>query len=303
MFRQLILGVGNNSLVSQAVQQYGMRMGAGRFVAGANLTEALAVVKDLNRRGIAVTLDHLGESVSQLSEADAARDSYLQMLDAIEQEHCQSHVSLKLTMMGLSVSREAAVENLTRVVAKAHAQNNFVRVDMEDSAFTAATISVFNEVWEQYPENVGLVLQAYLYRTMDDLKAMSASPRNFRIVKGAYREPVHLAYPSKPDVDDNYVALVKKSVELGNHTAIATHDEVIIGHILKYLENAKVPRSHIEFQMLFGVKLSVLEDLAHQGFSTRVYVPWGQDWYAYYLRRIAERPANLLFFARSLAKR
>jgi proline dehydrogenase len=303
MFRQLILGVGNNPLVSHTVQQYGMRMGAGRFVAGSTLPEAISVIKDLNRRGIEATLDHLGESVTQMSEASAARDSYLAMLDAIAQEHCRSHVSLKLTMMGLTLSLEAATENLQAIVEKARGYQNFVRVDMEDSAYTAPTISVFENVWKKYPENMGLVLQAYLYRTMDDLKSLSVPPKNFRIVKGAYREPVTMAYPSKPDVDYNYAALVKASLELGNFTAVATHDEAIIGQILKYLESSGVPRSQVEFQMLFGVKISVLEDLARQGYTTRVYVPWGRDWYAYYLRRIAERPANLLFFARSLAKR
>ncbi|PSR28464.1 MAG: proline dehydrogenase [Sulfobacillus thermosulfidooxidans] len=303
MFRQLILGVGNNWLVSQAMQQYGMRLGASRFVAGSELDDAIKVVKDLNRDGISATLDHLGESITRAEEAIQARDSYLRMLDVIHQEGVQSHVSLKLTMMGLNLSADMARENLRQIVAKAHDYGNFVRIDMEDSRFTTDTLNLFQEIWSEYPANVGVVLQAYLYRTMDDLKTLSGVGRNLRIVKGAYMEPVSVAFPSKPDVDDNYVRLVEYSLSHGNYTAVATHDEVIIGHVLRYVKDHHIAPDQFEFQMLYGVKYSVLRDLAREGYQTRVYVPWGRDWYAYYLRRIAERPANLLFFARNLVKR
>ncbi|WP_028962713.1 proline dehydrogenase family protein [Sulfobacillus thermosulfidooxidans] len=303
MFRQLILGVGNNWLVSQAMQQYGMRLGASRFVAGSELDDAIKVVKDLNRDGIRATLDHLGESITRAEEAIQARDSYLRMLDVIHQEGVQSHVSLKLTMMGLNLSVDMARENLRQIVAKAHDYGNFVRIDMEDSRFTTDTLNLFQEIWSEYPANVGVVLQAYLYRTMDDLKTLSGVGRNLRIVKGAYMEPVSVAFPSKPDVDDNYVRLVEYSLSHGNYTAVATHDEVIIGHVLRYVKDHHIAPDQFEFQMLYGVKYSVLRDLAREGYQTRVYVPWGRDWYAYYLRRIAERPANLLFFARNLVKR
>ncbi|SMC02833.1 L-proline dehydrogenase [Sulfobacillus thermosulfidooxidans DSM 9293] len=303
MFRQLILGVGNNWLVSQAMQQYGMRLGASRFVAGSELDDAIKVVKDLNRDGIRATLDHLGESITRAEEAIQARDSYLRMLEVIHQEGVQSHVSLKLTMMGLNLSVDMARENLRQIVAKAHDYGNFVRIDMEDSRFTTDTLNLFQEIWSEYPANVGVVLQAYLYRTMDDLKTLSGVGRNLRIVKGAYMEPVSVAFPSKPDVDDNYVRLVEYSLSHGNYTAVATHDEVIIGHVLRYVKDHHIAADQFEFQMLYGVKYSVLRDLAREGYQTRVYVPWGRDWYAYYLRRIAERPANLLFFARNLVKR
>ena len=303
MFKQIILGVGNNSLVSRTIQQYGMQMGAARFVAGSTLAQAIAAVKELNERGIAATLDHLGESVTRIEEAQAARNSYLAMLDAIAKEQVRSHVSLKLTMMGLAISEEACLGNLLEILDRAHQYGNFVRIDMEDSHFTAATLNMFQKAWDKYPENVGVVLQAYLYRTMEDLNSLSQPPKNFRIVKGAYQEPASLAYPSKPDVDDNYVALVQASLQHGNFTAVASHDEVVLGKVVRFLESQHIPQSQVEFQMLYGVKLSVLEDLARRGFAARVYVPWGRDWYAYYLRRIAERPANLLFFARSLAKR
>lgn len=303
MFREMVLGLGNNPAVSSVVKRYGMQMGAARFVAGDSLASAIQVTRDLNRRGILVTLDHLGESVTEEREASQARDSYLAMLDQIASSQVKANVSLKLTMMGLALSEDMARENLRTITQKAQETNNFVRIDMEDSPFTSKTIGLFQEVWGQFPGHIGLVLQAYLYRTQDDLKRLSDPPKNFRIVKGAYQEPVSVAFPSKPDVDDNYVELVKQSMELGNYTAIATHDEAIIGRVLKVIHTLDIPRDRFEFQMLYGVKLPVLEQLVREGYKSRVYVPFGQDWYAYYVRRIAERPANLLFFARALINR
>ncbi len=303
MFREVVLGLGNNRAVSSVVKRYGMQMGAARFVAGDTLASAIQVTRDLNRRGILVTLDHLGESVTDENEATKARDSYLAMLDEIASAQVQSNVSLKLTMMGLAVSVDVARQNLKIITQRAHETENFVRIDMEDTPFTSQTIELFQEIWSAFPENLGLVLQAYLYRTQDDLKRLSDPPKNFRIVKGAYQEPVAVAFPSKPDVDDNYVALVKESLELGNYTAVATHDEAMIGRVLKIVHQLDLPRDRFEFQMLYGIKLPVLEQLAREGYKTRVYVPFGEDWYAYYVRRIAERPANLLFFARALINR
>lgn len=303
MFREVVLGLGNNRAVSSVVKRYGMQMGAARFVAGDTLASAIQVTRDLNRRGILVTLDRLGESVTDENEAAKARDSYLAMLDEIASAQVKSNVSLKLTMMGLAVSVDLARQNLKIITQKAQETSNFVRIDMEDSSFTSQTIEIFQEIWSAFPENLGLVLQAYLYRTQDDLKRLSDPPKNFRIVKGAYQEPVAVAFPSKPDVDDNYVALVKESLELGNYTAVATHDEAMIGRVLKIVHQLDIPRDRFEFQMLYGIKLPVLEQLAREGYKARVYVPFGEDWYAYYVRRIAERPANLLFFARALINR
>ncbi len=303
MFREMVLGLGNNRAVSSVVKRYGMQMGAARFVAGDSLTSAIQVTRDLNRRGILVTLDHLGEAVREERAATQARDSYLAMLDQIASTQVKANVSLKLTMMGLAVSEELARQNLIVIAQKAQEAKSFVRIDMEDSSVTSVTVALFQEIWRQYPAHLGLVLQSYLYRSQDDLKQLSDPPKNFRIVKGAYQEPVSVAFPSKTDVDDNYVELVKQSLDLGNYTAIATHDEAIIGRVLKVIHHLDVPRDQFEFQMLYGVKLPVLEQLAREGYTARVYVPFGQDWYAYYVRRIAERPANLLFFARALINR
>lgn len=303
MFREVVLGLGANPVVEGMVKRYGMQMGAARFVAGASLPEAIAQIRAINNRGVMVTLDHLGEAVRTEAEAVEAKESYLAMLDAIHQSGVDSNVSLKLTMMGLALNEELGRKHLMEIVARAAETNNFVRIDMEDTPYTDITLQLCNEAYKAYPGHVGVVLQAYLYRTLDDLRAMSEPPRNFRIVKGAYREPVSVAFPSKADVDENYLRLVQESLKLGNYTAIGTHDEQLIGRILKYLHDENVARDRFEFQMLYGVKFSLLESLAREGYRTRVYVPYGEDWYAYYVRRIAERPANLLFFARALMDR
>lgn len=303
MFREVVLGLGGNPVVEGMVKRYGMQLGAARFVAGNTLPEAIERIREINGRGVMVTLDHLGESVTSEAEAVDAKNSYLAMLDAIHQAGVNANVSLKLTMMGLALREELARENLLQIVVRAEETGNFVRIDMEDSPYTDVTLKLYEDAFQAHPSHVGVVLQAYLYRTMEDLRRLSGAERNFRIVKGAYREPVSVAFPSKADVDENYLQLVRESLKLGNYTAIATHDEQIIGRILKFLHEENIERDRFEFQMLYGVHFSLLQSLAREGYRTRVYVPYGEDWYAYYVRRIAERPANLLFFARAMLGR
>ncbi|MCY0879430.1 MAG: proline dehydrogenase family protein [Firmicutes bacterium] len=303
MFRDVVLGLGNNPVVENVIKRYGMQMGASRFVAGHTLPEAIEEVRAINRQGIKATLDHLGESVTTERAAAEARDSYLAMLEAIQQSGIDSNVSLKLTMLGLSFDADLAERHLLEIVEKAAHTNNFVRIDMENSPYTAQTLTLFEKAYAEFPGAVGVVLQAYLYRSMDDLRRLSSPPRNFRIVKGAYMEPVSVAFPSKADVDENYLRLVETSLELGNYTAVATHDEQMIGRVLKYVHEHGVARDRFEFQMLYGVRFSLLQSLAQQGYRTRVYVPYGEDWYGYYVRRIAERPQNLLFFLKTLVER
>ena len=303
MFREVVLGLGGNPLVEGLVKRYGMQLGAARFVSGGSLPDAIERIREINTRGVKVTLDHLGESVKNEAQAVEAKDSYLAMLDAIHQSGVDANVSLKLTMMGLSLREDLGQQHLLEVVAKAQAYQNFVRIDMEDTPYTDVTVRFFEKAYQAYPGRVGVVLQAYLYRTMDDLRHLSDPPKNFRIVKGAYMEPVSVAFPAKADVDENYLRLVQESLSLGNYTCIATHDEQLIGRILKHIHDQNISRDQFEFQILYGGKFSLLESLAREGYQTRVYVPYGEDWYAYYVRRIAERPANLLFFARAMLDR
>jgi proline dehydrogenase len=303
MFRQAILTLAANPVVSSVAQRYGMQLGAGRFVAGNTLDEAVRVTRDLNGRGLAVTLDHLGEGVRDPDAAARARDSYLQILDAIRTHGLDSNVSLKLTMMGLALDPALGYENAARVVEKAAAFDNFVRIDMEDSPYTDATLDVYRRLEAQYPGHVGVVLQAYLYRTPEDLASFADHPRNFRIVKGAYSEPASVAFPNKADVDAAYFRLVCQALAGGHHTAVATHDASLIGQVDRYVRRQQVPESQYEYQMLYGIGQELLERLARDGHRCRVYVPFGHDWYPYFTRRLAERPANLLFFGKALLHR
>ena len=310
MFREMILAVADNPVVSGTVKRYGFKLGARRFVAGEYLADAVAVTRQLQQERIGVTLDHLGEGVKDAAGADAACASYLDLLDALDRERLAGNVSVKLTMMGLVVDGALGFQNTRRVVERAAAfegpdgPTGFVRIDMEDTPYTSDTIDVYRRLADEFsPDRVGLVLQAYLYRTRDDLAALSDRPRRLRIVKGAYREPPELAYPNKGDVDASYVRLVKQAVEAGHHVAVATHDEAILRDLLQHFQRIRLPRDRYEFQMLYGIKLSVLRELARAGHATRVYVPYGEDWYAYFTRRLAERPANVLFFGRALLTR
>ncbi len=303
MFRQVILSVADSRVVSQTVKRYGFQMGARRFVAGETLEEAVAATRAMNAEGIAATLDHLGESVRDVGEAQAAAAAYGELQTRIQKEQLDANVSLKLSMMGLDINHDLGVSETRALVETAARHQNFVRIDMEDSTHTSVTLDIFRELWREFPGHVGTVLQAYLRRSVDDLGALSDEPRNFRIVKGAYSEPSERAYPSKADVDDNFVRLVEMSLEAGHYTAIATHDERMIGGALRYIRAHDVPRDRFEFQMLYGINLGSLRELSREGYRTRVYIPYGTDWYAYFTRRLAERPANLLFFARALWSR
>lgn len=303
MFREAVLGLAGNPVMEGVLKRYGMQLGAARFVAGSTLPEAIEHIRKINTQGVMVTLDHLGEAVRSAEEANEAKTSYMAMLDAIQQSGVNANVSLKLTQMGLALDENLGLQHLTEIVEKAAATNNFVRIDMEESPYTDVTLRIFEQAHTAHPDHVGVVLQAYLYRTLDDLKRLSGPSTNFRIVKGAYREPVSVAFPSKADVDENYLRLVKESINLGNYTAVGTHDEYLIGQVLKFVHENDVPRDRFEFQMLYGIGFHLLRSLSQQGYRTRVYVPYGEDWYAYFVRRLAERPANLLFFARALALR
>lgn len=303
MFRESVLRLGTHPAVAGAIKRYGRQLGADRFVAGETIDDVVAVSRDLNKRGIKVTVDHLGESVSNPRDADNARESYLSLLEQLHAHQIDGNVSLKLTMMGLLIDPRLAQEDVGAIVGRAAGLHTFVRIDMEDTPVTDLTIKTYEMLWERHPLAVGLVLQAYLYRTHDDLLRLSDVSRNFRIVKGAYHEPPSVAFPAKPDVDENYFQLVVQSLTAGHYTAIATHDSQLIDRILDWITQNRVARSQFEFQMLYGISMTLLEKLARQGYTTRVYVPYGQDWYAYFVRRIAERPANLLFFTKALLSR
>jgi len=270
-----------------------------RFIAGSNLDQALTVCKELNSEGIAVTLDVLGESISSVEEAAAARDAYLRTLSAIHDRGIQGNVSLKLSQFGLNLSADVCRANVAQLVEKAAALNEFVRIDMESSEYTDRTLDLVCELHARY-RTVGTVIQAYLYRSKGDIEKLNERGIRVRLCKGAYLEPASVAFPKKAAVDANYIQLMQLLLDKGNYPAIATHDEKMIAATKAHVEARKIPRDAFEFQMLYGIRRDLQRQLAKEGFRVRVYVPYGEAWYPYYMRRLAERPANVLFILRNM---
>lgn len=273
-----------------------------RFVAGEDLDTALAATLDLNARGLEATLDLLGESITDESEADAACDSYLAILERIAAANVRSNISIKLTMIGLDVDEERTFARLERLVARADELGTFVRVDMEGSPYTERTLALFRRIHDCYPAAVGIVLQSYLYRTDRDVEDMIERGARVRIVKGAYKEPETVAYPHKADVDAAFRRHIMRLITDGNYPAIATHDEAMIRGTKKYAARKEIDPARFEFQMLYGIRRDLQESIAAEGYNMRVYVPYGTKWYPYFMRRLAERPANVLFILRQLVR-
>jgi proline dehydrogenase len=298
--RKVVLTLAGNKAVTSFVSHYGMKLGAARFVAGESLQAAINRVKSLNDEGLIVTLDHLGESVTSREEALEATQAAIDIFDAIKESGVNSNVSVKLTQLGLDIDKEFCLENMDRIAKKAKETHNFVRIDMEDTPRLDVTIEIFNTLVDKYgKDHVGLVIQSYLYRSEQDVINLGKKNVNLRIVKGAYKEPASVAFPNKNDVDRNYVKLVQLHLQNGNYTAIATHDESIINELKVWLKENQIPDNLYEFQMLYGVRNGLQRQLVSEGYKVRVYTPYGKDWYPYFTRRIAERPANAFFVLKS----
>jgi proline dehydrogenase len=270
-----------------------------RFVAGDTLEQALDVSRRLNQEGITVTLDHLGESVTSLDEAAAARDVYLRTLDAIHKNGIQGNVSLKLSQFGIDLSPEQCLSNVEQLVRRARDLGNFVRVDMESSEYTDRTLALVRELFHRYGA-VGVVIQAYLFRSRADIEALNAGKIGVRLCKGAYLEPASVAFAEKADVDRNFAELSDLLLTHGTYPGIATHDEAMIEHVKRFATAKGIAREALEFQMLFGIRRDLQRKLVAEGWRLRLYVPFGRAWYPYYMRRLAERPANVFFILRNL---
>lgn len=303
ILRRGILAAAESTKLHRLVQRYGMRLGAARFVAGETLDAAVPVLRRLGEQGLLTNTTLLGEGVSDEREARAVADEYRRVLDRIAAEGLRTNVALKLTHLGLVLDEELAHANVADVVGHAAGLGNFVRIDMEESAHVDATLRIYRRLREAGHANVGTVLQSYLYRTPADLESLLDLRPNLRIVKGAYLEPPELAFPRKADVDEAYAQLVERCLSAGSFTAIATHDERLIERAIAFAERAAIPRDRYQLQLLFGVRPQLQLALARRGYSVLVATPYGPDWYRYLMRRLAERPANLLFFARSLFRR
>jgi proline dehydrogenase len=280
-----------------------MRLGAARFVAGETLDDAVPVLRRLNERGLLTNTTLLGEGVTDEVETRAVVAAYKEVLDRIEREQLRTNVALKLTHLGLTFDEELAHANVAELVDHARDLGSFIRIDMEESEHVDATLRIYRRLREAGRDNVGTVLQSYLYRTEADLDSLLDLGPNLRLVKGAYLEPPELAYPNKQDVDEAYARLLERMLERISFTAVATHDERLIEHAIAFAERNGIARDRFQFQMLYGVRPKLQLALVARGFGVLIATPYGPDWYRYLMRRLAERPANVMFFARSLVRR
>ena len=300
--RKAILALADSPRLDRLVRRHGMRLGAGRFVAGETLDQLVPVLRRLNEQGLLTNTTLLGEGVRSPEEAGAVVTAYRGVLDRVDAEQLQTNVALKLTHLGLAIDEQLAYENVTALVEHAARLGNFVRMDMEECWFVDATLRIYRRLREVGHENTGTVLQSYLYRTEDDLASLLDLRPNLRFVKGAYLEPPDVAYPDKADVDAAFVRLVERSLREGGFTAIATHDEKLIEHAIAFSEREGIARERFQFQMLYGVRTQLQLDLVRRGFAVLVATPFGPDWYRYLMRRLAERPANTFFFLKNLVR-
>ena len=297
MFRSSLLYLSRQPRVFRFVRNNRLaKKFARRFVAGETLDEALVAVTALNAKGISASLDLLGESVTNEREAHAAASQYVALLDRIHEKRLNANVSLKLTAMGLDISEELCVSIMHEVLERARQLTTFVRLDMEGSAYTQRTLRLFEDrLYPSYKENVGIVLQSYLYRTRSDVERALQLGCRVRLCKGAYKEPASVAFPEKKEVDENYARCMHMLLDSGKYPGIATHDPALIDDAKRYVAEREIDRSRFEFQMLYGVRRDLQEQLVREGYNMRVYVPFGTQWYPYLMRRLAERPANVAF--------
>src|SRR6184192_1623034 len=304
MLRAALLWLSEQSRVFQFIRGNGFaRRFAKRFVAGETVDAGVAALKDLNAAGLSASLDLLGESVHNAAEAQAARDTYLETLDRIKVAGADANVSVKLTQMGLDTDEAVCVENMRAIIARAKADGSFVRIDMEQSDYTERTMQLFRRTFHpEFGNAVGVVLQSYLRRTERDVEDMIALGARVRLCKGAYQEPPAVAFPDKRDVDANYVRCMEWLLERGNYPGIATHDTAIIAHAKDFARQRGVAPQRFEFQMLYGVRRDLQRRLRREGYNVRVYVPFGSHWYPYLMRRLAERPANVVFLLGNIVK-
>jgi proline dehydrogenase len=303
VFRSGILVATSNPLVSRAVRRYGMRLGASRFVAGESFDAAIPVLRGLNQKGLRTNTTLLGEGVKDAATTRAVVAEYISDLDRIATERLQTNIALKLTHLGLDLDQELAYRNVAEIVAHAAKRDNFIRIDMEESGRVDDTLRIYRRLRAERHDNVVTVLQSYLYRTPDDLKSLLPLSPNLRLVKGAYLEPASIAYPKKADVDRAYIDLAEQMLTECAFTAIATHDEKIIDHVIEFTRRNGIGNDRFEFQMLYGVRPQYQVELVRAGHRVLVATPYGPHWYLYLMRRLAERPANLIWFASNLIKR
>lgn len=291
-----------NKFLKRVLLKYGHRLGTSRFVAGNDIETASNVIRLLNQKGFSVTVDYLGEFVDNTKEAIRSAKECMHAIEVIAKKNLDSEVSVKLTSIGLDLSKELVMENMHHILRAGKKHGVTVTIDMEDYTRYERTIAIYKELKQQY-DNIGTVLQAYLYRAEEDMLKLNLCNPYLRLVKGAYKESAEIAYPKKEKVDDNFKRLIHIQLLTGNYTAIATHDEQIINDTLAIVKKNNIQRHLFEFQMLYGIRPELQKRLVDEGYKVRVYVPYGEDWYGYNMRRLAERPANIWFILKNLFKK
>ncbi|MDO7487295.1 proline dehydrogenase [Peribacillus frigoritolerans] len=290
--KNIFLHASNNKALNKAAKKWGLRFGASQVVAGDTIKSAIKKVQELNEKGLVCTLDHLGEFVSSRIEAIEATEYNVRTLEAMGSAGVNSNLSVKMTQLGLDIDRNFCVQNMCLILETAKKYNNFVRIDMEDHAHCQITLDILRELRETY-DNVGTVIQSYLYRAEQDVKELKGIP--LRLVKGAYQESPSVAYQEKEEVDKNYMRIIEEHLLSGSYTAIASHDHHIIASVKEFVQKHNIQRNQFEFQMLYGFRTDMQLSLAKEGYTMRVYIPFGNDWFGYFMRRLAERPQNIAF--------
>ena len=297
VLRAFFLHVSKNAILNKAAKRWGLKLGAAQVVAGDDIESMVGKVKELNQQGLLCTLDHMGEFVTSKEEAIDATNQNIKTLETIAREELNSQLSVKLTQLGIDFDQAFCKENMLRILHTAKKYNLFVNIDMEDYEHCQKTFDLLAELRKQY-DNVGTVIQAYLYRSQEDIKALQGVI--LRLVKGAYKESKDVAYQDQESIDDHFFELIKARLLSGNYTAIATHDHHIIEKVKVFIKENEIPRDIFEFQMLYGFRKELQHELVKEGYQVRVYVPFGNDWFAYYMRRLAERPQNIRFALKGL---
>jgi proline dehydrogenase len=303
--KALFHALGASGKLKTLASRYGMRNPrsfAHRFIAGETVEEAVAAAREVEAAGMTQTLDYLGESVASMAEADQATRAYLRVIESIGAAGIGRNISLKLTQLGLTVDKATSVDNLRRILDAGAAQDFFVRVDMENSPFTAVTLDIFETMWQQGYRNAGVVLQSYLTRSADDARRMNRLGARVRLVKGAYKEPRSVAYQTKADVDAAFITIMRILLADGTYPAIATHDPAMIEATRAFATSRGIASDRWEFQMLYGIRRDLQAALTATGHRVRVYIPFGREWFPYFMRRLGERPANIGFVLRSLLR-
>ncbi|MGO4900811.1 proline dehydrogenase family protein [Bacillus sp. GM2] len=300
--RDFFLFLSKSSILNRLARNWGSSVATGKIIGGKDFEASIPIIKELNEQGLTVTVDHLGEFVDSREVARERTQECIRTIQLIAQEQLNSHVSLKMTSLGLDIDLDLVRDNMTSILECAEQHKVMVTIDMEDEVRCQKTLDLFKEFRQKY-EYVSTVLQAYLYRTEQDLEELNPYNPFFRLVKGAYKESPQVAFPDKKDVDENYKKLIKKQLLSGHYTAIATHDDKMIDYTKEIAKEHQIGKDRFEFQMLYGMRSKTQLELVKEGYNMRVYLPYGDDWYGYFMRRLAERPANIAFAFKGMTKK